>query len=58
MMVNANGESGTGAGVKYESKQYDGTEHAFFNDERPEIFNKEAADDSWQRMLAFYRANL
>jgi carboxymethylenebutenolidase len=47
-----------GAGVKYEAKQYEGTDHAFFNDERPEIFNKEAADDSWQRMLAFYKANL
>jgi carboxymethylenebutenolidase len=47
-----------GAGVKYESRQYTGTQHAFFNDDRPETFNKAAADDSWQRLLAFYRANL
>jgi len=44
--------------IPYEGIQYPGTEHAFFNDERPEIFNKEAADDSWKRSLAFFRAKL
>jgi carboxymethylenebutenolidase len=47
-----------GAGKKYEFVHYPGTGHAFFNDERPEAFNKAAADDTWKRTLAFYRANL
>ena len=37
---------------------YAGTEHAFFNDSRPEIYNKAAADLSWERTLAFFKANL
>ena len=45
-------------GKTYEFHQYPGTQHAFFNDERPEIYNAEAAEDSWRRMLAFFRANL
>ena len=48
-----------GAGVAYEGRMYPGTHHAFFNDEHPEPqFNKAAADDSWARSLAFFRANL
>ena len=46
------------AGVAFEGISYPGTQHAFFNDDRPEIFNKEAADDTWRRSLAFFRANL
>ncbi len=45
-------------GKRYESHQYPETQHAFFNDERPEIYHPEAAADSWRRMLEFYRANL
>ncbi len=47
-----------GAGVAYEGISFPGTQHAFFNDDRPEIYNKEAADDTWRRSLAFLRANL
>jgi carboxymethylenebutenolidase len=47
-----------GAGVEYESKVYPGTAHAFFNDTNKDGFNKEAADDAWQRTLAFYRKHL
>jgi len=47
-----------GAGVAFEGISYPETQHAFFNDDRPEIFNKEAADDTWRRSLAFFRANL
>ena len=32
--------------------------HAFFNDTRPEAFNRAFADDSWMRMLAFFREHL
>lgn len=45
-------------GIRYEGIQYPGTQHAFFNDDRPEIFDREAADDSWTRSLAFFRTNL
>jgi carboxymethylenebutenolidase len=37
---------------------YPGTDHAFFNDTRKEAYNAQAAKDSWDRMLKFYRANL
>jgi carboxymethylenebutenolidase len=48
-----------GTGVKYESITYPGTQHAFFNDERTDGgFDQKAADDSWKRSLAFFRANL
>jgi carboxymethylenebutenolidase len=47
-----------GAGVEYESKVYPGTAHAFFNDTNKDGFNKQAADDAWQRTLAFYRKHL
>ena len=45
-------------GKTHEFHQYPETQHAFFSDERPEIYNAEASADSWRRMLAFYRANL
>lgn len=37
---------------------YEGTDHAFFNDTRPEAYNKAAAELSWDRTLAFYREHL
>ena len=37
---------------------YPGTDHAFFNDTRPEVYNKEAAEDGWRRTVAFLNANL
>jgi carboxymethylenebutenolidase len=37
---------------------YEGTDHAFFNDTRPEVYNKAAAELSWDRTLAFYREHL
>jgi carboxymethylenebutenolidase len=37
---------------------YPGTTHAFFNDHRPEVHHREAADRSWQRTLAFLRDHL
>ena len=51
-------EAGTKeAGVPYEGITYPGTGHAFFNEEHEGTFDK-AADDTWNRALAFYRANL
>jgi carboxymethylenebutenolidase len=42
----------------YEFHTYPGTKHAFFNDDRPEVYNKEAAEDAWRRMIEFFRQNL
>ena len=37
---------------------YEHADHAFFNDERPEVYNREAAADAWQRTISFFRAHL
>jgi carboxymethylenebutenolidase len=33
---------------------YPGTDHAFFNDTRPEVYNADAASALWERTLAFF----
>jgi carboxymethylenebutenolidase len=45
-------------GKRAEFHIYDGAGHAFFNDSRPDAYNAEFANDSWMRMLAFYREHL
>ncbi len=37
---------------------YPGTHHAFFNDDRREVYNRQAADDAWSKMLEFFNSNL
>jgi carboxymethylenebutenolidase len=37
---------------------YPGTDHAFFNDTRPEVYNAEAAGDAWRRTVEFLRKHL
>jgi carboxymethylenebutenolidase len=37
---------------------YPDADHGFFNDSRPQVYNREAAEDAWRRVLAFYRAHL
>lgn len=34
---------------------YPGTQHAFFNDSRPHIYDPQAAADAWERTLAWFR---
>jgi carboxymethylenebutenolidase len=48
----------TKAGKQSEIHIYPGVDHAFFNDERPDVYNKAAADDAWRRTLAFFRQHL
>ncbi len=37
---------------------YPGTSHAFFNDTRPQIYDATAAQDAWQKTLAWFRRYL
>jgi carboxymethylenebutenolidase len=46
------------AGKQSEIHIYPGVDHAFFNDERADVYNKPAADDAWRRTLAFFRQHL
>jgi carboxymethylenebutenolidase len=46
------------AGVEVTFHHYPGTTHAFFNDDRPEVHDADAADRSWQRTIEFLRARL
>ena len=45
-------------GRAYEFHRYPGTRHAFFNDERPQVYDQAAAELSFARTLAFFRAHL
>lgn len=38
-------------------KLYSGAKHAFFNETKP-TYNKSAADDAWQKALAFFNKYL
>jgi carboxymethylenebutenolidase len=50
-------------GLKEAARKYDlpiqtvsyDADHAFFNDTRPEVFDAEAAQDAWKRVLKFFR---
>jgi carboxymethylenebutenolidase len=37
---------------------YEGTTHAFFNDDRPDVYAEAHAKRSWERTLAFFREHL
>lgn len=40
-----------------DSVKYD-ADHAFFNDTRPEVYDKAAAEDAWAKVIAFFEENL
>ncbi|MEE8556076.1 MAG: dienelactone hydrolase family protein, partial [bacterium] len=44
-------------GVTHELFRYD-AQHAFFNEQRAEVYAAEAAEQSWERTLAFLKAHL
>jgi carboxymethylenebutenolidase len=37
---------------------YPGTNHAFFNDQRPTVHNPEASQDAWEKTIQFLKAEL
>lgn len=45
-------------GVRTELFLYPGTEHAFFNDTRPEVYDADASILAWQRTIPFLRSEL
>lgn len=45
-------------GKQIDVKIYANTDHAFFNDTRPEVYNAEASADAWQRTIEFLRKHL
>ena len=45
-------------GKSVEVHIYPDADHAFFNDERPEVYNEKAAADAWQRVLEFFAKHL
>ena len=46
------------AGKEVEITVFDGADHAFFNDSRPDVYHAACADECWSRMIAFYRRHL
>jgi carboxymethylenebutenolidase len=46
------------ANVNYKMYVYEGAKHAFNDDTRPDRYNKEAAQLSWQRTIAFLKEKL
>jgi carboxymethylenebutenolidase len=48
----------TELGKSHEFHIYPNANHAFFNDERPEVYHEAAAEDAWTRTLLFLRTHL
>ncbi len=48
----------TAAGVRHEFTTYPDCQHAFFNDDRPEVYDPAAAADAWTKTLDFLREHL
>jgi carboxymethylenebutenolidase len=46
------------AGKTFQTKIYPGAGHAFFNDQRTEMYRPEAAKDAWARTITFFRTHL
>lgn len=46
------------AGGTVEVHGYPGTQHAFFNDTRPEVYDAGAAETAWDRTLTLFRESL
>ncbi len=46
------------AGGEVSCFDYPGTDHAFFNDDRPEVYDEIAAREAWSRTLNLFRAKI
>lgn len=46
------------AGKKFKYIVYENAMHAFFNDARPQVYNKEAATKAWEEVKSFLKENL
>jgi carboxymethylenebutenolidase len=57
-LVRAMSKELTLLGKDHEFVTYPGTHHAFFNDDRPEVYNAEAAADAWERTVRFLNEHL
>jgi len=47
-----------GLGKDVEVVVYEGTNHAFFNDARPEVYDADASADAWRRTVELFHKNL
>src|SRR5215212_793310 len=45
-------------GVATDFKVYEGQDHGFFNDTRPEVHHQGAAEDAWQRTVGWFKRHL
>jgi len=45
-------------GKSIETYIYPGTDHAFFHDARPGVYDAPAAADAWKKVIAFLNQNL
>jgi carboxymethylenebutenolidase len=45
-------------GKSVEIHIYPDTDHAFFNDRRPDVYNAKAAEDAWRRVTEFFAKHL
>jgi carboxymethylenebutenolidase len=41
-----------------EVRIYEGADHAFFNDTRPEVYSRPDAEDAWRRVIKFFNKHL
>jgi carboxymethylenebutenolidase len=46
------------SGGNGEAFDYPGTNHAFFNDDRPEVYDSDASARAWERTIGFLRENI
>ena len=46
------------AGKSADITVFEGVDHAFFNDTRPDVYDAARAAECWSRMLAFYREHV
>ncbi|MGB9378372.1 MAG: dienelactone hydrolase family protein [Mycobacteriales bacterium] len=56
--LQAAGKAIEAAGGSVTCFEYPGTDHAFFNDDRPEVYDETAAREAWSRTLNLFRARV